>query len=335
MTATPSPLRRIDSRIEAWRLREAFAFSGQRWTDYRLLICEIEQDGCIGLGEAFGVYYLNETPESMQSQIDKVTSYIEQGIDRQQLLELLPAGGARNAVDCALWDLESKLTGTSAWERAGVARAPALSVFNIGMQDEPEAMAERAAACQDFPLLKIKLGADRPVERVAAIRAARPDARVIVDANQGWTLAELKAIAPALERLGVEMIEQPLPRGADAQLEGYRCPLPLCADESCLDGAELPHIAPWYQRVAIKLDKAGGLTAALATAARAHQLGLNVVGGSMMGTALAMLPTHVLAQHAVFSDLDAPLHSKGDRGPTLRYEQGLGLPPIRGGWGMP
>lgn len=329
------PVRRMATHIEVWRLREPFSFSGQYWVDYRVLLCEVAEGDCIGQGEGFGVYYLAETAESMQAQLDTVVQAVEDGMGRQELLAQLPAGGARNALDCALWDLESKLTGISAWARAGVERKPALSVFNVGLHDEPAAMASRAAAAADFPLLKIKIGADRPVERVEAIRAARPRARLFVDANQAWSLGLLQRVAPEMARLGVEMIEQPLPRGADAALEGYRCPMPLCADESCLGEAELEQAARWYQRVAIKLDKAGGLTAALACAERAKALGLEVVGGSMAGTSLHMLPTHVLAQHAIFTDLDSPLLSRGDRGPVLRYEQGMAIAPAKGGWGMP
>jgi L-alanine-DL-glutamate epimerase-like enolase superfamily enzyme len=303
MNASVTSARCLSWHAETWALREPFSFSGQHWTDYALLLCEVEQAGCLGRGEAFGVYYLGETVATMQQQLATCEQAVADGLTRQALLQRLPPGGARNALDCALWDLEARLSGRSAWEMAGVQEAPALTVFNIGIHPEPEDM------------------------------AARPDARLFVDANQAWTLAQLKAVAPALAALGVEMIEQPLPRGADAELAGYRCPLPLCADESCVHEGELERVRPYYQRVAIKLDKAGGLTAALALAQAVKAAGLQVVGGSMMGTSLAMAPTHVLAQHALFTDLDSPLHSRFDRAERVRYGSGMVLPSLRGAWG--
>lgn len=326
--------RRLSSRTETWALREPFRFSGQHWSSFQLVVCEVEEGGHIGMGEAFGVYYQGETAESMLEQIRRCSRAIEAGASREALQDILPAGGARNAIDCALWDLESKMDGVSAWERAGADRAPALSVYNIGIQDTPQEMAKKAASLPKFPLLKVKLGADRPLERVTAIRQARPDARMFVDANQAWSFGLLKSIAPELAKLGVEMIEQPLPRGHDAALEGYQCVLPLCADESCLTESELDIVRNRYQCVAIKLDKAGGLTGALAMARKAHSMGLKVVGGSMMGTSLGMLPLHVLAQQAMFSDLESPLHALCDRGPVMLYENGLACPSTTGGWGQ-
>ncbi len=335
MNTRSNGARRLSWHAETWALREPFSFNGQHWTDYALLVCEVEEAGCVGRGEAFGVYYLGETVATLQAQLATCEQAVADGLTRHALLQRLPPGGARNALDSALWDLEAQLTGCSAWQMAGVDAAPALTVFNIGIHPEPEDMALRAAAAADFPLLKVKLSSDRPVERVQAIVEARPDARLFVDANQGWTLPQLRAVAPALAALGVEMIEQPLPRGADAELAGYHCPLPLCADESCVHEGELERVRPYYQRVAIKLDKAGGLTAALALAQAVKAAGLQVVGGSMMGTSLAMAPTHVLAQHALFTDLDAPLHSRFDRTERMQYEAGMVRPARHGSWGQP
>lgn len=335
MTTRSTPARRLSWHAETWALREPFSFSGQHWTDYSLLVCEVEEAGSIGRGEAFGVYFLGETVATMQQQLASCEQAVAEGLTRQALLRRLPPGGARNALDCALWDLEAQLCRRSVWELAGVEAAPALTVFNIGLHPEPEDMAARAAAAADFPLLKVKLSSDRPVERVQAIVEARPDARLFVDANQGWTLGQLQAVAPALAALGVEMIEQPLPRRADAELASYRCPLPLCADESCVHEGELERVRPYYQRVAIKLDKAGGLTAALALAQAVKAAGLQVVGGSMAGTSLAMAPTHVLAQHALFTDLDSALHSRFDRSKRMQVSAGLATPGSRCGWGQP
>ena len=195
--------RRVVNHTEAWESRIPFRISNYVWDDYPAVVCEIEQDGVIGQGEALGVYYLDETEKTMLAQLEAISDDLAGGASRDDLLELLPPGGARNAADAALWDLEAQLAGTSAWELAGVKPEPVHTVFTIGLEDEPEQMAAGAAAATDVTLLKIKLNNDRPVERIAAIRKARPDVRLVVDVNQGWTFDELRDHLPALEALGV------------------------------------------------------------------------------------------------------------------------------------
>ena len=235
---------------------------------------------------------------------------------------MLPPGGARNALDCALWDLEAKWSGLSIWELTGVVPKPVETVYTISLDVNPELMARHAASAVEYPLLKIKLDGTQPLERMQAVRAARPDARIVVDANQSWTMEQLKTLAPACAALGVQMIEQPLARGADVQLEHYRSPVPLCADESCLHIGELDAAARRYQMINIKLDKTGGLTPALELAGAARARGLGVMVGCMSGTSLAMAPAFVLACVCDFVDIDGPLLQKSDRMPGLEYRGG-------------
>jgi len=225
--------REVSVQLESWPCIIPFRISSNVWNDFPCVVCEIEQDGVIGRGEALGVYNSGETPESMAAQIQDVAAALANGADRHELQELLPPGGARFAVDSALWDLDAQLSGVSAWQTAGVSANPVETVFTIGLEDTPGQMAAKASAADDLSLFKVKLGNDRPVERIAAIRKARPDSRLVVDANQGWNFAELQEFGPAMHELGVLMIEQPLPRGEDQELEGYKSILPLCSDESC------------------------------------------------------------------------------------------------------
>jgi L-alanine-DL-glutamate epimerase-like enolase superfamily enzyme len=327
--------RRIINHIESWASLIPFRISNYVWDDYPSVVCEVEQDGIVGWGEALGVYYNNETEKTMLEQLEAITPDLEAGATRLDLLDLLPAGGARNAADAALWDLEAQLNNTTAWEMAGVAPDPVLTVFTIGLEAEPEDMAAGAAAASDIKLLKIKLNNDRPVERIAAIRNARPDVRLVVDVNQGWTFAELQEHAPRIAKLGVEFIEQPLPRGGDDELLGYEPPVPLCADESCLHLGELDAAAERYQMINIKLDKTGGLTHGLELAAAIKEKGLGIMVGSMCGTSLAMAPHHVVAQLADYADIDGPLLMKNDRYGGLVYVRGVVSLPETRFWGVP
>jgi L-alanine-DL-glutamate epimerase-like enolase superfamily enzyme len=327
--------RRVSSHIESWASLIPFRIANYEWDDYPSVVCEIEQDGVIGWGEALGVYYLDETETTMLKQLEAVAADLRGGAGREDLLELLPAGGARNAADAALWDLEAQLNGTSAWKIAGVEPDPVQTVFTIGLEAEPEQMAAGAAAANDVSLLKIKLSSDRPVERIAAIRQARPDARLVVDVNQGWNFGELQRFAPQLAELGVEFIEQPLPRGGDDDLEGYDSPLPLCADESCLTLDELEQAAGRYQIINIKLDKTGGLTHALELAQAVEKSDLRIMVGSMCGSSLAMAPHHVVAQLADYADIDGPLLMKNDRFGGLIYDRGIVSVPQTRFWGVP
>jgi L-Ala-D/L-Glu epimerase / N-acetyl-D-glutamate racemase len=261
--------------------------------------------------------------------VEAVAPEIRRGINREELQSLLPAGGARNAVDCALWDLDCKKAGKTIWQLTGIEPGPVTTVFTIGLEPTPEAMAAKAAAAADAPVLKVKLNADRPWERLSAIRAARPDAAIVVDANQGWDFALLQEVVPKCATLGLGMIEQPLPRGADAELEGYASPITLAADESCLDTTELATAARRYGMINIKLDKTGGLTEALKLARQAKALGCKLMVGNMVGTSLGMAPSFVVAQLCDFVDIDGPLLLKYDHPGGLRYDKGIvtGLEP--------
>ena len=327
--------RSVSSHTESWLALSPLRISNHVWDDFPCVVCEIEQDGMVGRGEALGVYYLDETLESMVAQLEGIAAELAAGADRQKLLTLLPPGGARLAADAALWDLEAQLTGRTAWAMAGVNADPVETVFTIGLEDTPQQMAQKATAAADISLFKIKLGDDRPVERIAAIHEARPDARMVVDVNQGWTFDELRRYAPELKALGVTMIEQPLPRGDDAELENYDPPLPLCSDESCLHLGELEEAAARYQMINIKLDKTGGLTHGLELARAARKKGLGLMVGCMGGTSLAMAPHHVIAQLCEFVDIDGPLLVRNDRPGGLIYTRGIVTLPERPFWGQP
>lgn len=325
--------RRLYLRIESWPTIIPFRIANHVWNDFPCLVCEIADDGLVGRGESMGVYYTDESPESMARQIEQIKDQLEGGASRQDLQQLLPSGGARFAVDSALWDLDAQITGRSAWQTAGVSADAVETVFTIGLEATPEKMAEGATAAAGMSLFKVKLNADRPVERIAAIRAARPDARLIVDVNQGWTFAELRKYAPLLHDLDVLMIEQPLPRGADSELMGFSSAIPLCADESCLDLSEIDDAAERYQMINIKLDKCGGLTHALLLAAEAKSRGLDLMVGCMGGTSLSMAPSHVLAQLCEFVDIDGPLLATKDRDGGLVYDHGMVSLPAERFWG--
>ena len=320
---------KLSVHIEEWELTQPFRIANFEWVNARGIVVQLAEDGHIGRGEAQGVFYLGETAESLFAQVNAVAGAVRKGITRDQLQALLPAGGARNAIDCALWDLECKRSGQTIWQLTGIDPGPVTTVFTIGLEATPEAMAAKAAAAADAPVLKIKLGADRPYERLAAIRAARPDATIVVDANQGWDFAQLQAVIPKCVGLDLGMIEQPLPRGGDAELEGFDSPVTLAADESCLDSSELEIAAQRYGMINIKLDKTGGLTEALELARQARALGCKLMVGNMVGTSLAMAPSFVIAQLCDFVDIDGPLLLKYDHPGGLRYHKGIvtGLEP--------
>lgn len=313
----------ISVHIEEWELRQPFRISNFEWINARGIVVQISDGQHLGRGEAQGVFYLDETAESLFGQVHAVAGEIRRGIGRDELQDLLPAGGARNAVDCALWDLECKRTGKTIWELTGIRPQPVTTVFTIGLEPEPEDMAAKATAAADAPVLKIKLGADRPYERLAAIRAARPDAKIVVDANQGWDFALLQEVIPQCAGLDLGMIEQPLPRGGDAELEGFDSPVILAADESCLDTSELAAAARRYGMINIKLDKTGGLSEALELARAARAQGCRLMVGNMIGTSLGMAPAYVIAQLCDFVDIDGPLLLKYDRPHGLRYDGGV------------
>ena len=321
-------MRKVTMQIESWATSEPFSITGHTFTEIQVLVVKLEQQGKTGFGEASGVYYLNETGDSMLTEAATLKGALEQGLDRRALQQSLPPGGARNAIDCALWDLEAKLLGKTVWELTGLSPASVLTVNTVGI-DTPAVMAEKAINL-DSPLLKVKLDGEQPLACIKAVREARPEAALVVDVNQGWNFEQLVDLAPKFKSLGITMIEQPLARGADHMLEGYKAPLPLCADESCLDTTELQQASQRYQMINIKLDKTGGLTEALKLARQAIELNLGVMVGNMLGTSLGMAPAFVLAQYCQLSDIDGPLLLKSDRQYGLEYTKGLvDIPDLR------
>ena len=309
--------------IADWELTQPFRISNYEWINSRCLVVQLTEDGFIGRGEAQGVFYLDETAESILEQAHAVAAVIRKGISRAELQELLPPGGARNAIDCAMWDLECKRSGKTIWQLTGIDPKPVTTVFTIGLEDTPEAMAAKAAAATDAPILKIKLGDHLPFERLAAIRAARPDAQLVVDANQSWSFELLKDVIPRCAGLNLEMIEQPLARGGDESLEGFESPITLAADESCLHSGELETASRRYSMINIKLDKTGGLTEALKLAKAAKAKGCKLMVGNMVGTSLSMAPSFVVAQLCDFVDIDGPLLLKYDQPLGLNYDKGV------------
>ena len=324
-------MREVTLSTEFWEMKIPFRITGYTFTGADLLHVTIAADGVIGCGEAAGIYYMGETGASMLAQAQSVKSALEQGAGREELRRLLPAGGARNAIDCALWDLEAKRAGKSIWQLTGIKPGSTISVNTIGI-GTPAEMAQ-AAKSLDTPKIKVKLDGESPLERIAAVRAARPDAEIVVDCNQGWTFEQLVELAPKFKALGVAMIEQPLPRGGDEALEGYDSPVPLCADESCLNVTEFEQAARRYQMINIKLDKTGGLTEALDLAHLAQARGIGLMVGNMLGTSLAMAPGFVIAQLCRFVDLDGALFLKQDRDHPMSYAGGVVSPPSTQLWG--
>lgn len=324
----------VATRIERWELTEPFVTARDANTHVPVLVVQLTgAGGQRGWAEAAGVDYDGETPESMAAQVDAVRNALHDRLTVSQLLDLLPAGGARNAVDCALWDLRAKETGIPAWQLAGLpAPHPVTTAYTIGLGDEQE-VRRKALQARDYPLLKLKVDAERHVGLVRVVREAHPAARVIVDANQSWTRALLEQLIPELHRLGVEMIEQPVRRGEDASLDGLRSPVPVAADESCTDRHSLARLAGRYQSINVKLDKCGGLTEALAMCAEARRLDLGLMVGNMCGTSLAMAPAFLVAQSCAVTDLDGPLLQRLDRPHAIRFERGLMHAPDPALWG--
>jgi len=326
-------MRALRAAQERWPIAGRFSIARGSKTEAEVVTVEIAEGGAIGRGECTPYPHYDETSAGVIGQIETVRGAIERGAGRSELQGMLAAGAARNALDCALWDLEAKRSGVRACVLAGRTRLdPVKTCFTISL-DEPEVMALAARAAARRPMLKLKLGGGPDLERVTAVRAAAPKTRLIVDANEAWSLAELRQLAPGLAEMDVKLIEQPLPAGGDAALDGYRCPVPLCADESLHTRAELDACAGRYDCVNIKLDKAGGLTEALALAAEARARGLMVMIGSMVATSLAMAPAVILAQGADFVDLDGPLLLAKDRDPGLRFVGSMIEPPEPALWG--
>jgi L-Ala-D/L-Glu epimerase len=314
---------------ESFRLAEVFTISRGSRTEARVLTVEVARGGLVGRGECVPYARYGESLESVAAQIEGLGS----GIDRARLQGALPPGAARNAVDCALWDLEAKVAGRRVWELAGLAPpVPMQTCFTLSL-GTPDAMRDAAARHAHRPLLKIKLGTPDDMARLEAVRAGAPHSVIVVDANEGWTAEVYADLAPHLIRLGVSMVEQPLPAGQDGMLAEIARPLPVCADESCHDRASLPDLIGKYDMVNIKLDKTGGLTEALALREAARAAGFRVMVGCMVGTSLAMAPAVLVAQGAEVVDLDGPLLLAEDRAHPLRYDAQGVHPPEPALWG--
>lgn len=315
---------RLDVTVERLPLKSPFRISGYTFTDVTVLVVALEQGRLRGLGEATGVYYLNDEPPAMAASIEAHRSRIERGVTREELRELLPAGGARNAVDCALWDLEAKREGTPVWKLAGLHQVtPPITTFTLGA-DDPATVAEGARAFANARALKLKLSGEleTDIRRLEAVRLVRPDVWLGVDANEGYSRETLPALIPALQSAGVQLLEQPLPRGRDEDMEALHCPVLRAADESVQGLDEVEALVDRFDVVNIKLDKCGGLTEALLMVALARRLGLKVMVGNMVGTSLAMAPAFVVAQLCDFVDLDGPIFLERDREPGVGYDDG-------------
>ena len=324
----------VSLKIERWPLIEPFEIAREIIRDLSLLHLTLtDAAGREGHAEAAGVDYDDETPERMASTIRAIAPSLREDLDGDALAVLIPASGARNAIDCALWDLRAKQTGVAAWKTAGLPSLESLTTaFTLGLGASDD-VRRRARAVKDWPLIKLKVDGARHIDLIRIVRDEMPGARVIIDANESWTPALLESLLPALVAERVELIEQPLPRGGDEALAAMTSPIPIAADESCTDRASLASLGSRYQAVNIKLDKCGGLTEALALARAARALSLDVMVGNMCGTSLGMAPAFLVAQLARWADLDGPLLQQGDRAHPMTYTAGIVHPPGAELWG--
>jgi L-alanine-DL-glutamate epimerase-like enolase superfamily enzyme len=315
--------RSLSVRIERWPVHGAFTIARGAKRDVEVVITEIGEGDVTGRGEATAIYYHGETAASVLADIEHLRPAIENGLDRATLQTALPRGAARNALDCALWDLEAKTSGTPAWHLAGLAEPrPLVTAFTISL-GKPDRMEADARTVAHLPLLKLKLAGEGDLARVAAVRRGAPDARLIVDANEAWTGRDIAVEAAALLPFGVELIEQPVKAGQDHLLDGVSSLIPLCADESCQDRADLPRCLGRYAAVNIKLDKAGGLTEALSLAAEARAAGLDLMVGCMLATSLGIAPAMLVASQARWIDLDGALLLAEDRPHAMTAAKGV------------
>ncbi len=329
MAGSDTPAHLIEARAEAWPLARPFVIARGAKTQAHVIVAEVEAQGHKGIGEAVPYARYGETVDDSVAALQALS----RPLTRATLPELLPPGAARNALDCALWDLEAKLARKRAWELAGLS-APhaAMTCYTLSLGD-PAQMAADATAVSHIKLLKLKLGGNGDDDRMAAVRAARPDARIVADANEAWQPDQLEAFLDAAKAAGVELIEQPLPAGADEALAHIDRVVPVCADESAHTSADLPGLANRYDAVNIKLDKTGGLTEALVMADAAKAQGFRIMIGSMVATSLAAAPAVLLAGFADWVDLDGPLLLARDRTPPLAIKDGWISPPEPELWG--
>ena len=319
----------IQAKIEIFPLAQVFRISRGARTQAEVVTVIYEKDGIIGRGECVPYARYNETSESVTKQIEDLPD----NIDKETLQETLPPGAARNAVDCALWDFECKKLDQRIWETANIQKPEKnITAYTLSL-DEPENMFKQAKKNSNRPLLKIKLGTPNDMPRLEAVRKGAPSAEIIVDANEGWDAEVYSQLAPKLVKLGVKLVEQPLPADKDDDLIGLPRPLPICADESCHDRKSLEKLIGKYDFVNIKLDKTGGLTEALLLKNKALEAGFKIMVGCMVGSSLAMAPATLIAQNATFVDLDGPLLLAQDRQHGLLYDKSWVHPPVKDLWG--
>lgn len=332
------PPSKLMVRRESWPIAGAFVISRGSKTSAEVVVAELDAgDGVVGRGECVPYARYGETVAEVAARLEALRPALAEGLDQSDIPGLLPPGAARNALDCAAWDLLARQTGLPAWQLADLPPPRRVLTARTISLGSPSQMAETAVALAargaDPLLLKLKLGADGVVDRVAGVRRAVPSARLVVDANEAWPLDLLAEVTPSLAALGVELIEQPLPAGADAGLETFVSPVPLCADESAHSAADVPVLAGRYRCVNVKLDKAGGLTGAIAMVRAAREAGIGVMIGCMVATSLAMAPALLLAGEADYVDLDGPLILDRDRPYGLDFVSGWVYPPNHGLWG--
>lgn len=333
MTATAQKPGRLEVEIERWPIDGTFTISRGAKREALVVAVRLTRDGFTGRGECVPYARYGESVEAVVRAIEGCAVPLANGLDRDGLARLLPAGAARNAIDCALWDLEAKCAGRSVAQLLGLSPLrPVETAYTISLAS-PDEMAERAKASARYPLLKLKLGGEEDAVRMQTVRDAVPRARLIADANEAWRVEDLECLLAAAAAARVELIEQPLPAGADEALAHVTRLVPVCADESVHDRATLPLLAARYDAVNIKLDKTGGLTEALETARLARALKLKVMAGCMVATSLAMAPALLIAQDADWVDLDGPLLLAKDRVPGLAYNSGKVSPASSTLWG--
>ena len=328
----PHP-QRLSVVRRTWPLAQAFVISRGSKTTTEVVIAEVFDGEFRGRGECVPYPRYGESVDSVVQALEAMRGAVFSGLDRRELQLAMPPGAARNALDAAFWDLDAKRDDRRVADIAGIGGLkPVVTAYTLGL-DTPERMGEAAAAQRARPLLKLKLTGDGDIERVRAVRRAAPAARLIVDANEGWTERHLTEVMPELAAFGVELIEQPLPAGADDALRDVPHPIPICADESCHTREDLDGLLGKYDAVNIKLDKSGGLTEALALTEAAAARGFKIMVGCMIGTSLAMAPALLVAQRAQVVDLDGPLLLASDRVPGLRYDGSTIYPPEPALWG--
>ena len=325
---------KLSFRTEEWALERPFKISRSTITCAKPFVVELSHNGFTGRGES----EIHESDDAViaaaVTELEALRPAIEHaGFNRADLQNMLANTPLRNALDCALWDLEAKQSNTPVWKLAGLSAPKAVTTVYTISVDDPEIMAEQASGVAHMPMLKLKLKGQGDLERVAAVRKAAPKPRLIIDANEAWTIEELQEFGPELHKMGVELIEQPLPQGADEALRGFKSPVPLCADESCHDTRDIAAVKEKYQFANIKLDKTGGLTEAIALMKLAQENGMGLMVGCMVGTSLAMAPAMLVAANAKFVDLDGPLLLKDDRPGGLTFNDGIISPLTQDVWG--